>query len=305
MKISRRKILAGSVAAIAGATVVEYESFTGAFDHRRSPGAEGKDQYLESRKRISSGAEGVLHVGHSTHLIALGGLTFLTDPWFYDPAFGALSHEVKPAVLPSELGKLDVILITHDHADHADLRALAEMDKSAAVVVDTEELAKKLRGVGFANVAVMAVGEKKSFGPCEVTAVEAVHDIYEIGYVVTRGRGERSVYFAGDTAINPAIAKIGQTLKPTMSILPCDGTRLTGSAQLVMTPQDAVEATKQLGSKIVIPSHAEAYFSDPIAEHILATAPPRPRETFAAGVETELRDQARCIVPRPGELVVL
>lgn len=242
-------------------------------------------------------------MGHSTHVIALGGLTFLTDPWFYDPAFGALAHDVIPAVLPSGLGKLDVILITHDHADHADLRALAEMDKSAAVVVDTEELARKVRGVGFSDVSVLAVAQTKAFGAVIVTAVEAVHDIYEIGYVL--GRGDRSVYFAGDTAMNPAIAKIGQQFKPLLSILPCDGTRLTGGAQLVMTPSDAVEAAKQLGSRIVLPSHAEAHFSDPIASTFLASAAPRPRETFSEGVAKELAGITRCPIPMPGELIPL
>lgn len=302
-KISRRKILAGgAVAALAGIGV-EYESFRGKFDHRKSPGASAKERYAESWKAIGAGAEGVLHVGHSTHVIALGGLRFLTDPWFYDPAFGALAHDVVPAVLPSELGKLDGILITHDHADHADLRALAEMDKSAAVVVDTEELANKVRGVGFEDVAVLGVAQTKKLGDVTVTAVEAVHDIYEVGYVLTRG--DRSVYFAGDTAMNPAIAKIGRTFKPVLSILPCDGTRLTGSAQLVMTPADAVEAAKQLGSRIVVPSHAEAYFSDPIASTFLASAPPKPRETFAAGVAKGLGDVTRCPIPMPGELIAL
>src|SRR6185295_2954521 len=105
-KISRRKILAGGAVALAAGIGVEYESFRGKFDHRKSPGASGQERYAESRKAISGGAEGVLHVGHSTHVIALGGLTFLTDPWFYDPAFGALAHDVIPAVLPSNLGKL-------------------------------------------------------------------------------------------------------------------------------------------------------------------------------------------------------
>ena len=303
MRIGRRNMLAGGAALLAGGIGVEYASFRGSFDHRSSAGAGGASEYAESQKRISGGVEGVLHVGHSTHLVALGGLRFLTDPWFYDPAFGALAHERAPAVLPSALGKLDVILISHDHADHADLRALAEMDRTAAVVVDTEELAKKVRGVGFASVSVLAVAEKKTFGEVTVTAVEALHDIHEIGFVLTRG--EKSVYFAGDTAMNPAIAKIGQTFKPTLSILPCDGTRLTGGAQLVMTPADAVEAAKQLGSRVVMPSHAEAHFSDPIASTFLASHAPKPRETFLAGVQRELEGTTLCVVPRPGDLVVV
>jgi L-ascorbate metabolism protein UlaG (beta-lactamase superfamily) len=303
MKISRRGLIAGGAALAAAGLGLEYSSFQGKFDHRRALGASAADRYAESQRRIDRGAEGVLHIGHSTHLLALGGLRLLTDPWFYDPAFGALAHDVIPAVVPSGLGKLDAILISHDHADHADLRALAEMDKKASVVVATEELAKKVRGAGFSDVSVLALAERKTIGPLTIAAVEAVHDVYEIGFVVTRG--DASVYFAGDTALNPAIAKIGQAFKPRLSILPCDGTLLTGGAQLVMTPADAVEAAKRLGSRIVIPSHAEAYFSDPIASTFLASAAKSPRETFAAGVAKDLAGIATCPIPAPGELVML
>ena len=85
-------MLAGGAALLGAATGGEYCSFRGDFDHRKSPGADGKDRYLESLKRIANGDEGVLHVGHSTHIVSRGGLKLLTDPWFYDPAFGSLAH---------------------------------------------------------------------------------------------------------------------------------------------------------------------------------------------------------------------
>lgn len=310
MKLGRRRFLTGGAAAMGLGIGGEWWSLRGSFDHRRSPGEGGPELYADSLRRIDKGEEGVLHVGHSTHLIALGGLRLLTDPWFYDPAFGALSHVRPPAVVPSKIGRLDVILVSHDHADHVDLRAMAELDRSAAVIVSTEELAKKVRSVGFGAVSILAVGEKRAFGPLDVTAVEAVHDIYEIGFVVER-RGEprgpaaRSVYFAGDTAMNPAIERIGRTFEPTLSILPCDGTRLAGGPPIVMTPADAVEAAKRLGSRIVLPSHAEAHFSDPIAGGLLASMSPRPRESFLEGVARELRGRTSAVGPAPGDLVVL
>ena len=119
-------------------------------------------------------------------MIALGGKLLLTDPWFYDPAFGALSHEVVPAVLPAQLGKLDVILISHDHADHADLRALAEMDKSAACIVATEALARELMKLGYKDVSVLAKDQEKQLGAMTIRGTEAIHDIYEVGYLVMK-----------------------------------------------------------------------------------------------------------------------
>lgn len=302
MKLSRRKLVGGAAALAVGAFGFEWWTLRGNLDHRRSPGESGLDRYKASVERARAGAEGVIHIGHSTHVIALGGMLLLTDPWFYDPAFGALSHEVVPAVLPSELGKLDAILITHDHADHADMRALAEMDKSALCIVATDDLAKQLGNLGFKDVAVVAKDQDKQLGALTIRGTEAIHDIYEVGYLVKRT--DRCIYFAGDTALHGEMGKIATEHKPQLSILPCDGTRLTGGGLHVMRPQDAVVAAGQLQSKIIVPSHAEAYFSDPVAGTLLASTIDHAGQILADGI-AKAQPGVACKVPAPGELIVL
>jgi hypothetical protein len=56
--------------------------------------------------------------------------------------------------------------------------------------------------------------------------------------------------------------------------------------------------------KTVIPSHAEAEFSDPIAEHLLASTIPRARFVFAEEAARSL-PSVRCVLPQAGELVSL
>jgi L-ascorbate metabolism protein UlaG (beta-lactamase superfamily) len=306
MKITRRRAIAGaSVIATGVAATLEYESFTGAFDHRKRklPTYEAGMRWGESIARLAKTNEPALvHVAHSTHLLWFAGTRFLTDPWFYDPAFGALRHEVPTPVEPEGLGALDAILITHDHADHADLRAMDRMDKRAIVVVSGIELAAKVRALGFMDVSVLVPWEKRRIGGATVTAVPGLHDVYEVGYVL-RG-GDRSVYFAGDTRLHPDLPAIAERLSPDVAILPVDGTRLTGGNLHVMTPADAVEAAKILKVKTVIPSHAEAEFSDPIAEHILASTVARARFVFGEEAARSLSG-VRCVVPQAGELVSL
>jgi L-ascorbate metabolism protein UlaG (beta-lactamase superfamily) len=299
--VSRRALVAGAAAGVV-AGGLEWISLRGRFDHRTAPGAEGKERFAASLRATAAGASGIVHVAHSTHLIALAGARLLTDPWFYDPAFGALSHDVKPAVLPSELGPLDAILVTHDHADHADTRAMDEMDKRAAVIVATKDLAARVRARGFSDVSVLAPWEERKLGEVSVTAVPALHDIYEIGFVV-RADG-KSVYFAGDSALHPDLPAIAERFRPDVAILPVDGTRLTGGALHVMRPEDATTAARTLGARLVMPSHAEAYFSDPVVDHLLASMVPRARHRFAELMAKELPAVA-CKVPAPGELVAL
>lgn len=288
--------------AAAGAAVgiAEYLSFGGRFDHRSLLPASAHERWTA----VLNGAlgEGVLHVAHSTHLIMLGGKKILTDPWFYDPAFGALAHAVAPAVAPKHLPPLDAIIITHDHADHADLRAIDEMDKRARVIVATGDLAARVRLRGYSDVVVLAPWEASGLGRVTITAVPGLHDIYEIGFVVAADG--QSIYFAGDTRLHPDLPAIAERFTPTMAILPVDGTRLTGGALHVMTPGDAVSAARTLRVKKVMPSHAEAYFTDPIAAHVLASTVPEARSKFADLMRRELPDVA-CVVPAPAELVNL
>jgi L-ascorbate metabolism protein UlaG (beta-lactamase superfamily) len=302
-RFSRRAFIAGAgTGVVAGA--LEWSSLRGRFDHRRSPDTSTPNEarFTASLRAIEAGASGVLHVGHSTHLLALVGVRLLTDPWFYDPAFGALSHEVGPAVMPTHLGPLNAILVTHDHADHADLRAMDQMDKRAAVIVATNDLAARVRALGFSDVTVMAPWTERKLGAATVVAVPGLHDIYEVGFVIRAGG--KSIYFAGDTRLHPDLPDIAERFSPDVAILPVDGTRLAGGSNHVMTPGDAVMAARILQPKLVMPSHAEAYFSDPIAGHLLASAVPRAKYEFADVMAQQLPDTV-CKLPEVGELVAL
>jgi ribonuclease BN (tRNA processing enzyme) len=144
--------------------------------------------------------------------------------------------------------------------------------------------------------------EALAVGPTTVTAVPAQHDVYEVGYVV-QGAG-RCVYFAGDTRLFDGIDRIAERFHTTAAVLPVDGTRITGSALHVMTPTDAVIAAGRLGAPLVLPSHAEAVFSDPFVEAALASTVSGAAAAFAKGIARAL-PAVRCAVPAAGELVPL
>lgn len=295
--LKRRHFLLGALA-LGGCETL---SLTGKLDHWRRAVPSAKEAYAASLLRTAR-EDGIVHVAHSTHLLSLQGKRFLTDPWFHDPAFGSLGHFVEPAVTPPNIGPLRGILISHDHPDHADFRAIDELDKAACVLVATADLAARAKSAGFNDVHVLAPWESFSLGDVTVHAVPAQHDIYEIGFVLKSAT--QSVYFAGDTLLHPDMEAIRERLAPTFGILPVDGTRVRGASRAVMTPEDAVLASRLLKVKGVMPTHAEAMFVDPLVEYALVTTVPRAAETFQDLVAQGLQG-VTCFSPDAGEFVPL
>ena len=73
-------------------------------------------------------------IGGPTLHFAYAGLSFLTDPTFDEPreyALGTLSisKTAGPALSASELGAVDVVLLSHDqHPDNLDVAGRAYLD---------------------------------------------------------------------------------------------------------------------------------------------------------------------------------
>lgn len=297
-RLGRRAFFAGA----AGLVGAETLSLAGTFDHRRTPPASARGRFLAAFAQTS--VAGVVHVGHSTHVVCVGGHRVLTDPWFSDPAFGALAHAVPPACALDDLAGIDAIAVSHAHPDHADLVALDRFPTKASVtvLVGTDELAKKLAARGFPSVRVLSLWESHDLGGAVVHAVPAVHDVPEIGFVFAAA--DTSLLFAGDSALHSELAAVRERYRPTFAILPVDGTRLRGSATATMNALEAVQAARVLGVRGVMPSHVEARYTDPLAEHVLTASRDAGSELFRHTMARELPG-VRCDVPAPGTRIAI
>lgn len=302
--LTRRKLLGAGV--VLGLGALELESLTGRWDHRRLLSLAHEELFAASLRKlmdpvqVSRGA--VLHVGHSTHVVIVNGVRFLTDPWFHDPAFGSMAHEHPLPARPEDIAPLDAILVSHDHPDHVDIDALRALPDGATCIVATTELAQKAKSAGRKETHVLRPWETIMVRDVKITAVPALHDIYEIGFVMEGGG--TSVYFAGDTRLHPALPEIRERFAPQASILPVDGTRIRGGDLHVMRPEHAVEAARTLGSRVVMPSHAEGVLYDPLARYVISDNIDGAGAIFRDMMKAAL-PAIRCELPAPGELVVI
>lgn len=135
----------------------------------------------------------ITHLGHACLLVEAGGQRILLDPGAFSPAVGGVTG-------------LDVILVTHQHADHLDLQrlpALLEINPQARLYAEPQAAAV-MQEAGIAVEHTVA-GKALTFGPVRVTPVgdkhalinEALPRIGNLG-VVLRAQGEPSLFHPGD-----------------------------------------------------------------------------------------------------------
>src|SRR5438046_6304867 len=164
-------------------------------------------------------------IGHATVLINFLGIKILTDPALFPrigirlPGFTIGPKRLTaPALEFHELPKIDLILLSHAHFDHFDLRTLRCFDENTSVISAraTSDLLKRTQ---FRDVTELDWGEGKTFktaaSEIDITAFAVKHwgarkrhdDYRGYGGYAPERHGRRIV-FAGDTAMTDSFAEL-------------------------------------------------------------------------------------------------
>jgi N-acyl-phosphatidylethanolamine-hydrolysing phospholipase D len=201
-------------------------------------------------------------VGHTSFLIQLAGLNVLTDPIWSERAspvqFAGPRRWVAPGIDLDRLPPIDVVLLSHDHYDHLDsntVSRLAERYPAASWYVPLG-LANFLRERGAREITERDWWEESEFGELRLACVPAQHfsgrtlggrnTTLWCGWVLRSA--ERSVFFAGDTALHPEFGSIAARYGPfDMAILPIGAYEPRWFMGAVhMSPQDCIAALTQI-----------------------------------------------------------
>lgn len=190
----------------------------------------------------SAGQLEITFIGHGSLMLAFNDLTIHVDP-YTDPR----SKQVNYALLP----KADIILITHEHGDHLDLKAIGQIMTSTTQIIYTKACEQQLNG-GL----VMKNGDQRTIKSIPIEAVPAYNLIHKRensqpfhpksegnGYVLTFG--DWRVYIAGDTEDIP---EMGDLSNITIAFLPMN-------LPYTMTPEMAARAARSFRPRILYPYH--------------------------------------------------
>ena len=180
----------------------------------------------------------ITFIGHGSLMLGWNSMVIHIDP------FG---KQADYALLP----KADIILVTHEHGDHLDIKALNQILTSTTQIIYTKSCEKQVPG-GL----IMKNGDKNTLKNIQFEAVPAYNLVHKNkngelyhpkgegnGYVLTFG--DLRVYVAGDTENIPEMSGLTNI---DIAFLPMN-------LPYSMTPEMAALAAQSFKPRILYPYH--------------------------------------------------
>jgi L-ascorbate metabolism protein UlaG (beta-lactamase superfamily) len=197
----------------------------------------------------------VTRIGHSCHVIEIGGTRVLTDSWFTTTATYYQGGPVAATV--ATLGRIDAIVISHEHYDHCDLDALVDDGFDLGVPLFGPGTVTAIAAAkGFSDVRTIEAWESDTAGELTVTATPGQHGVNEVTFVLQAGG--RTVFFGGDSLRVPELDEIPERFGTLdLALLPTNGLciRPMNLQQVVMNAEEAAGLTAVLKPAVAVPHH--------------------------------------------------
>jgi L-ascorbate metabolism protein UlaG (beta-lactamase superfamily) len=197
-----------------------------------------EQNFATDKFQTSQGDIIITFIGHGTLMLSCGGVVIHVDP---------VSQMADYAQLP----KADLILVTHEHADHFDLKAINAVKTGKTALVTTENVAKMAP-----DGIVLKNGDEKTIQGLKIEAVPAYNLAHMRspgvpyhpkgignGYIITFG--DKRIYIAGDTENTPEMKSLRNI---DIAFLPMN-------LPYTMTPEMVADAAKAFRPKILYPYH--------------------------------------------------
>lgn len=124
-------------------------------------------------------------IGHASLFIRTSNLSILMDPVLWDPhQEGLFDINPKREVLHDKIPPVNLIILSHRHLDHFDIRSLASLPKHAPVLIPKDQLLENyLRKLGFAKIQQLKDFTEVTIGKTTLFTTRSENNVPEYGII--------------------------------------------------------------------------------------------------------------------------
>jgi L-ascorbate metabolism protein UlaG (beta-lactamase superfamily) len=261
-------------------------------------------------KDAPSQALRVTWLGHSSLVLDVDGKRFLTDPLWYQRAspflyLGPKRFFQNPLPIDS-LPHIDAVLLSHDHYDHLDRKAILQLTQKGIPVITLLGVGKRLIKWGVPKNLVTELDwwQRLPFSnEHTITAAPARHfsgrwlnDRFTTlwGSFAIKGP-QHNVYYGADSGYYKGFTEIGHKLGPFDLALLEIGAYNEEWEAIHMGPEKAVQASLDVKAKLLMPIHWATFN---LAMHPWT----EPVERLLTEAE---KKAVSLVLPAPGETVTI
>ena len=233
-------------------------------------------------------------IGHASFLIQTPEHSVLIDP-NWAKWLKVIKRIKNPGIELRDLPAIDLVLVTHAHFDHLDRRTLRAIASDQPIVVP-EHVGNLVHDLGFNKIHELRHWQSFEHGTLKVTLTPARHWGARVLHDSHRGFGGfileyagRTIFHCGDTAYFDGLKEIGARANIEIALLPIGAYEAPTKRDVHMTPEQAVQAFRDLRARTMIPMHFGTFrlSYEPLSEP--------PRRLLEKALELQLLDKIRLL----------